>query len=332
VSDLLVGLLAAALSTNPPLAVSNLVAEKTGVSVPIVNTNDPVESEYYKILLDDDAAEKDVLNWTENAEAFAKAGGDDRRLTLHLRIEQRLDRVRREYEDFVQRHPKHVNAHLAYGSFLNDTKDEDGAIAQWEAARQLAPTNPAPWNNLANIYGHHGPILKAFEYYDKAIELDPNQAVYYQNLATTVYLFRVDASNYYHLSENEVFDKSLGLYRKAIELAPDDFVLFTDYAESYYGIKPPRWKEGLEAWTEALKVAHSEVEREGVYIHLARFNLKLGQFDAARQDLSMVTNDMYLTLKKRVTRNLAEAIAEAATNAPAMPPAAKVRSGSGNTE
>jgi len=327
-----VGLLAAALSTNPPLAVSNLVAEKTGVSVPIVNTNDPVESEYYKILLDDDAAEKDVLNWTENAEAFAKAGGDDRRLTLHLRIEQRLDRVRREYEDFVQRHPKHVNAHLAYGSFLNDTKDEDGAIAQWEAARQLAPTNPAPWNNLANIYGHHGPILKAFEYYDKAIELDPNQAVYYQNLATTVYLFRVDASNYYHLSENEVFDKSLGLYRKAIELAPDDFVLFTDYAESYYGIKPPRWKEGLEAWTEALKVAHSEVEREGVYIHLARFNLKLGQFDAARQDLSMVTNDMYLTLKKRVTRNLAEAIAEAATNAPAMPPAAKVRSGSGNTE
>jgi tetratricopeptide (TPR) repeat protein len=332
VSDLLVGLLAAALSTNPPLAVSNLVAEKTGVSVPIVNTNDPVESEYYKILLDDDAAEKDVLNWTENAEAFAKAGGDDRRLTLHLRIEQRLDRVRREYEDFVQRHPKHVNAHLAYGSFLNDTKDEDGAIAQWEAARQLAPTNPAPWNNLANIYGHHGPILKAFEYYDKAIELDPNQAVYYQNLATTVYLFRVDASNYYHLSENEVFDKSLGLYRKAIELAPDDFVLFTDYAESYYGIKPPRWKEGLEAWTEALKVAHSEVEREGVYIHLARFNLKLGQFDAARQDLSMVTNDMYLTLKKRVTRNLAEAIVEAATNAPAMPPAAKVRSGSGNTE
>ncbi|MGA2749427.1 MAG: hypothetical protein ABSG59_11680 [Verrucomicrobiota bacterium] len=302
------------------------------MSVPIVNTNDPVESEYYKILLDDDAAEKDVLNWTENAEAFAKAGGDDRRLTLHLRIEQRLDRVRREYEDFVQRHPKHVNAHLAYGSFLNDTKDEDGAIAQWEAARQLAPTNPAPWNNLANIYGHHGPILKAFEYYDKAIELDPNQAVYYQNLATTVYLFRVDASNYYHLSENEVFDKSLGLYRKAIELAPDDFVLFTDYAESYYGIKPPRWKEGLEAWTEALKVAHSEVEREGVYIHLARFNLKLGQFDAARQDLSMVTNDMYLTLKKRVTRNLAEAIAEAATNAPAMPPAAKVRSGSGNTE
>jgi len=327
-----VGLLAAALSTNPPQAVSNLVAEKTGVSVPIVNTNDPVESEYYKILLDDDAAEKDVLNWTENAEAFAKAGGDDRRLTLHLRIEQRLDRVRREYEDFVQRHPKHVNAHLAYGSFLNDTKDEDGAIAQWEAARQLAPTNPAPWNNLANIYGHHGPILKAFEYYDKAIELDPTQAVYYQNLATTVYLFRVDASNYYHLSENEVFDKSLGLYRKAIKLAPDDFVLFTDYAESYYGIRPPRWKEGLEAWTEALKVAHSEVEREGVYIHLARFNLKLGQFDAARQDLSMVTNDMYLTLKKRVTRNLAEAIAEAATNAPAMPPAAKVRSGSGNTE
>jgi hypothetical protein len=63
VSDLLVGLLSAVLSTNPPQAVSNLVAEKTGVSISVVNTNDPVENEYYRILMDDDAAEKDILHW-----------------------------------------------------------------------------------------------------------------------------------------------------------------------------------------------------------------------------------------------------------------------------
>jgi len=234
-----------------------------------------------------------------------------------MRIQQRLDRVRREYEDFLQLHPEHVNAHLAFGSFLNDTHDEDGAVKQWDTARQLAPANPAPWNNLANIYGHHGPVKKAFEYYSKAIELDTNEPVYYHNLAVTVYLFRKDAADYFTLSEQQVYDKSLELYRKAIQLAPDDFVLFSDYAETFYGTNPPRWKEGLEAWTEALKVAHDEDEREGVCIHLARINLKLGHYDDARMRLNAVTNAAYAVLRDRIAKNLNQAILKEQTNTPA---------------
>lgn len=315
-TDLLVGLLSAVLATNPPQAESNVVAEKTGVSVPLVDTSDIVENEYQKIIGDDDAAEKDVLRWTDDAEAFEKAAGANPKATLHMRIQQRLDGVRREYENFLQRHPDHVNGHLAYGSFLNDTHDEDGAVSHWDKARKLAPKNPAPWNNLANYYGHRGPVQKAFEYYAKAIELDPNESVYYHNFAVTVYLFRKDAGEYFKLTEPEVFDKSLDLYRQAIKLAPDDFVLFSDYAESFYGTNPPRWKDGLEAWTQALKIAHDEDELEGVYIHLARINLKLGHFDEARMRLSGVTNQEYATLKNRISANLNEAIASEKTNAP----------------
>jgi tetratricopeptide (TPR) repeat protein len=312
-----VGLLSAVLSTNPPQAVSNLVAQKTGITVPIIDTNSPVENEYYRILVDDDAAEKDILQWSDNADAFTKAAGQDHNITLHMRIQQRLDSVRREYENFLQRHPNHVDAHLAFGSFLNDIHDEAGAVEHWDTARKLAPNNPAPWNNLANYYGHRGPIKSAFQYYEKAIQLDPNESVYYHNLATTVYLFRKDAGEYYHLTEHQIFDKSLELYRKAIKLAPDDFVLFTDYAETYYGTNPPRWKDGLEAWTEALNVAHDEVEREGVYVHLVRINIKLGHFDEARLRLNGLTNEAYAHFKKTLTRNLNQAIATAATNAPA---------------
>ena len=322
-SDLLAVLLGAVLATNAPQAASNLVARQTGLSLPIVNTNDPVENEYYRILLDDDAAEKEILGWTDNAEAVAKTGGGPSTLTLNARIQQRLGGIRKEYQDFVQLHPKHVNARLAFGSFLKDTHDEDGAAAQWEAARELAPANPATWNNLANLYGEHGPIQKAFEYYDKAISLDSNQSVYYHNLAVTVYMFRTDASNYYHLNEQQVFDKSLELYRRAIKLDPDNFVLFSDYAESFYGTNPPRWQEGLEAWTQALKIAHDEVEREGVCIHLARIQLKLGQYDQARASLNAVTNAGYAVMKGHLTRNLDAALAKAATNAPPPAPAAK---------
>jgi tetratricopeptide (TPR) repeat protein len=166
-------------------------------------------------------------------------------------------------------------------------------------------------------------VKKAFEYYAKAIELDGKEAVYYQNLAVTVYLFRPDAEEYYHLTEQQVFDKALALYRKAIALDPDNFVLFTDYAESFYGTNPPRWQDGLAAWTEALKIAHDDVEREGVYIHLARINLKLGHYDEVRRDLDTVTNANYAVLKSRITRNLNAALAKAATNAPAPPAPAK---------
>lgn len=308
-SILLVGFLGALLAAAP--------ADSTGNSYAVdsVTTNSAVQQEYRKLLLDDDAAEQDVNRWSDNAEAFKNAGAGDPKTTLHLRIEQRLDVIKKEYEDFLQRHPDHVNALLAFGSFLDDRGDDEGAFTQWEKALVLAPKNPAALDNLANYYAHRGPVQKAFEYYDKAIAVDTNQSVYYHNLAVAVYMFRPDASHYYHLSDQGVFDKALELYRKAIKLDPNNFVLFTDYAESFYGTNPPRWQDGLAAWTEALKIAHDEEEREGVYIHLARINLKLGQYVESRAALNAVTNPVYSTLKKRIGRNLDEAMKKSPANA-----------------
>ena len=309
-SGLLAGLLGAVVATNTPQAVSNLVAEKTGLSIPVINTNDPVENEYYRILLDDDTAEKEVLGWMDNADAFAKAGGTKPSVTLNSKVQQRLDGIKKEYQDFIERHPKHVNARLAFGSFLNDNNDQAGAFKQWEEARQLAPDNPAAWNNLGNYYGQQGPATNAFKYYDKAIELNPLQPVYYHNLAAAVYLFRSDARAYYHLDEQQVFDKSQALYHQAIKMDPDNFILFSDYAESFYGVNPPRWREGLEAWTEALKIAHDEVEREGVCLQLARIHLQLGDYDQARKNLDLVTNPSYAKLKSSLVKNLNDALAK----------------------
>ena len=314
------GFLGAALATNSPPAASNAVAGAAASSIPVINTNDPVENEYYKVMVDDDDAEKQILGWINDADAFAKAGGGGSTLTLDLKIQQRLDGVKREYEDFIERHPSHVNVRLAFGSFLNDRRDDEGAFAQWEAARRLAPTNPAAWNNLGNYYAHHDQVTNALECYGKAIELNPSQAVYYHNLAAAVYLFRDPARTYYHLDAQQIYDKAQTLYRQAIKLDPDNFVLFTDYAQSFYGTDPPRWKDGLAAWTEALKLARDDVEREGVYLQMAHIHLELRQCDQARSDLEVVTNANYAALKERLASDLKKALATARTNAP--PPAA----------
>jgi tetratricopeptide (TPR) repeat protein len=308
VSDLLTGLLAALISTNPAASVSNVIQNTTGVApkIEIVNPNDPVEKQYLQLLTDDNAAQDEVDKWIRDDQAFRAKGAGAPEGTLRLKIEQRFEPVKKAYENFLTEHPRHTKARLAYGSFLNDIHDEDGAIAQWEKAREIDPKDPAAWNNLANIYAHRSPIKKGFEYYEKAIELNPKEPVYIENLAVCVYMFRTDAKEYYHLNEDQVFDKALALYRQAMKLDPNNFVLASDYAQSFYGTKPPRYKEGLEAWKNVLPLARDEIEREGVHVHLARIEGKLGDFSEAQKHLDVITNEMYAGIKKTLTRNLKE--------------------------
>jgi tetratricopeptide (TPR) repeat protein len=305
-SDLTIGLLSALLATNQPQAVSNLIQQNTGMSIEVVNPNDPAELELQRLMMDDDAAQAEVDKWIRDNNNFSAQGAGEPNAELNKRILARFDSVRKGYEDFLRRNTNSVRGYLAYGSFLNDIGEEDAASVQYEKSRQLDPKNPAAWNNLANYYGEHGPITNAFAYYTKAIELNPNEPVYYQNLATTVYLFRKDAREFYNVTEPQVFDMSLELYRKAMRLAPDNFPLATDYAMSYYGIRPLRTNDALAAWTNALQIAHDDNEREGVYIHLARVKIAAGYFAEAGAQLDAVTNPAYAFLKQRLEKSLAE--------------------------
>lgn len=310
------------MATNQVAAATNFVSQATGINVPVTNTNDPVEMEYEKLLADDDATHTDVDKWIRENNEFKAKGAGVPDSELNARIRNRLDSITKRYEAFIAKHPDHERVHLAYGSFLDDMGRDDDAEAQFEKARELNPKDPAPWNQLANCYGHSGPIKKAFEYYQKAIDLDPKEPVYYQNLGTTVYLFRKDAKEYYHIDEQQVFDKALALYDEAMKLAPDDFKLAQDVAQTYYGIRPRRVDEALKAWNKCLNLAPDQVEREGVYVHLARWKIFAGNHAEAHRYLDMVTNNLYADLKARLLRNLLkEEENPSGTNAPATKPA-----------
>ena len=324
-NELLIGLVGALVATNQPLAVSNLIQQHAGVSVAIVNPNDPAEQELDRLMAEDDEMLADVDKAIRENNAFAAQGAGESKETLNRRIQARIDSVRKHYEDFLQRHPDSARGRLAYGSFLNDIGDEEAAGAQYEKSVQLDPKDPAAWNNLANYYGEFGSVTNAFVGYTKAIALNPAEPVYYQNFATTVYLFRKDAREFYGINEQQVFDKALALYRHAMQLAPDNFPLATDYAQSYYGIRPLRTNDALVAWTNTLQIAHDDNEREGVYLHLARIKMSIGRFAEARAHLDDVTNAAFADLKRQLEKSLVnhEAIAagtntaEAATNLPA---------------
>lgn len=317
-NELTIGLLGALLATNQPQAVSNVIQQQTGAAVNLAS--DPVEEELRTVMRGDDAAQDEVNQWIHEFDALPQTNKtQEATQTLNKRILARFDKVRKSYEAFLRQHPDSAHGFLAYGSFLNDIGDEQGAKVQYENSRQLDPKNPAVWNNLANYYGEFSPVTNAFAYYTEAIKLDPTEPVYYQNFATTVYLFRKDAREYYHINEQQVFDKALDLYRQAMKLDPDNLVLATDYAESYYGIRPLRTNDSLVAWTNALKIAHNDLEREGVLVHLARIKIAAGMFDEAQATLNSITNAALTDMKRRLERSLKDHQNPPPENAPQTP-------------
>jgi hypothetical protein len=95
-----------------------------------------------------------------------------------------------------------------------------------------------------------------------------------------------------------------------------------------------RTNDALMAWTNTLRIAQDNTEREGVYLHLARIKMSIGRFAEARAHLDDVTNAALAELKRRLERNLADhemaatnpVAAGASTNLPAAPARAPGRS------
>lgn len=320
---MMAGLLGVLLATNQPAALSNWVKQTTGISASVPNPGDPAEKELVRLMDLDDLAQTDADRWIQENDKFKAQGAGLSDATLTLKIEQRFTEVRKAYEQFIELHPQHARARIAFGSFLSDTGREDDAKDQWLKATEIDPRNAAAWNNLANFYGHRGPVTNAFKGYVKAIELNPREPLYYRNLATTLFLFRRDSTRFFGLEEQQVFDRSLALYREAARLDPTNFIYATDLAQTYYGIKPERHEDAIAAWKSALRLAHDDMEQQGIYIHLARWETMARRFDSASNYLDRIALPMFADLKKRLLRNLASRqAAPQATNTPLRSPGA----------
>jgi tetratricopeptide (TPR) repeat protein len=326
VSRLFIGLIVALALSNAPAAPSNVVVSAAGpvtaISAPAPATRSAVEEEFQKLMADDDAVKAETEKWISDNDAFAASGGGVSNEELNRRILVRFEPVRRAYRNFILEHPDFARARVAFGSLLRDLHDEQAAQEQWEKALVIETNDPAIYDNLATIYAENGPREKAFQFLEQAIQLKPREPLYYHNLADIVYLFRKDAQEFYRINEEQVFAKAFQLYSNALRLDPDNFPYATDIAMAYYAVRPVPVDTALQAWTNALSIAHDDIDRQGVYLHFARLNMVGGRFDISRRLLDGVTNENYATLKTHLTQSLNQREAEAkGTNAPPPAPA-----------
>ncbi|MEL7356576.1 MAG: tetratricopeptide repeat protein [Cyanobacteria bacterium J06560_6] len=80
-----------------------------------------------------------------------------------------------------------LGAHLNLGALLKLKGDLDGAIAQYEAAARIDPTQPVTYLNMGLVHRAKGYLEPAQRAYEYAIALDPNYGAAYQNLAVVLF-------------------------------------------------------------------------------------------------------------------------------------------------
>lgn len=208
------------------------------------------------------------------------------------------------FQELIVKYPRESDPVLALGNFYDDRGKEHIAFKYWSKAKNLNPSDPAVWNNLASFYTHNGEIQKSFKYFEKSLDLEPDGWIYYHNFANTVFLFRKDVKEYYKLNEQQVFDKAFELYELARKQAPENFELAEDIAKSYYIVRPYRVEKALQAWKQAFEIADSDHQKQSVMIHQSRWLLRKGLIDDALNMINQVSLPDLISLKVRVKKTI----------------------------
>jgi len=231
-------------------------------------------------------------------------------------------RLEGDYRHFLNDHPQHARAMVAYGDLLYDEHNEEDGVRWWEKAIVADPREAYAYNSLANHYGHCGRAADALRYYAKAIELAPTEPVFRFNWATTCQLFRKESHSVYGWDTEEIFERSLAQFRSARDLAPQDYDLSTAYAQTFYQMPKPDWTEAYKAWQFCLNQNLDPQQRDFVRANLARVCIRMGRSDEAKEWAAKLPPGEQDLIRRSIERKIAEmgkpdAASSATTSTPA---------------
>ena len=178
---------------------------------------------------------------------------------LHKTAEEKLaayraviQKQRDRYVAFFKKYPDNWYERHLFAWFLANSHLEEDAAAEWRRVIELAPNFPYACNNLGTLYNHMGRDLEAILLYRKAIELYPNDADFYVNLAVNYSTHRAESSKQFGWDLPQTFRECILAYQRARTLKPKDPEIAYDLASQYVLAKyfdvPNTADEAIEAW------------------------------------------------------------------------------------
>ncbi len=225
----------------------------------------------------------------ELAEELAKAGDHELAIEKLDEAKHRLALVDEAYKFILDRYPDNTRAMTYYGELIYDYQgDHVKAIMLWRKAAALDPKLSEVLNNLALHYSHTGEVLRGLDYFDRALDLEPDNPDYLFNLCQ-IYLTRfpqVAERNKWSLQR--VYREAMKMSKKAAELT-NEYELIQDYAVNYFaaenfGVKA-NWRSAARAWQWARTEARTADEEFYTWLNEARVWIAHGNSTNARECL-----------------------------------------------
>ncbi len=180
-------------------------------------------------------------------------------------------RVEQIYYQLVRDNPQSVPAQNALAAFLWENGNAASAIEHWRTAQRLEPENGEAANSLGGAYLRMGRVPEAAEQFLLAVHSESDNPGYHFDLGNVEFVLRHDLTAAWKIDSAELLQRALFQFREASRLAPMDLEYARAYAETFYGMPNPDWKEAQVAWQHYLELS---TNRNFAYLQLARVSLK----------------------------------------------------------
>jgi tetratricopeptide (TPR) repeat protein len=213
-------------------------------------------------------------------------------------------RVEQIYYQLVRDNPQSVPAQNALAAFLWKDGKPEAAVEHWQTAQRLDPKNAEAASWLGGAYLRIGRVREAAAQFLLAVRSESNNPDYHFDLGNVEFIFRRDLTAAWKIDSAELLQRALFQFREASRLAPTDVEYARAYAETFYGMPNPDWKEAQNAWQHYLKLS---TNRNFAYLQLARVSLKRNKKAEALSFLDKISDPSFSQVKEKL-RKQAEAL------------------------
>jgi tetratricopeptide (TPR) repeat protein len=217
-------------------------------------------------------------------------------------------RVEQIYYQLVRDNPQSVSAQNALAAFLSKNGKLEAAVEHWRTAQRLEPENGEAANSLGGAYLRMGRVREAAEQFLIAVRSESNNPDYHFDLGNVEFVLRQDLTAAWKIDSAELLQRALFQFREASRLAPTDLEYARAYAETFYGMANPDWKEAQVAWQHYLEISTNR-NRNFAYLQLARVSVRQHKKAEALSFLDKISDfsPAYSEVKEKL-RKQAEAL------------------------
>ncbi|WP_158279919.1 tetratricopeptide repeat protein [Coraliomargarita sinensis] len=221
-------------------------------------------------------------------------------------IERHVTDLIGAYSAYLIDHPNDVNALILYGKLLRRVEQYEEAFSAFLKADEIDPNIAVVKQQIGTHLAEGGKAKAALPFYLRAVELEPETAVYHFALGQLLQEFRTVYIDDGIFTRDALEREMLKAFKKAASLEPEAFDLQMRLGEAYYDLSSPDWKSALLHWNRMHKEADDPLRVEILNLHRARVMGKLGRTNQAIELARNVQTPSLQKSKQQVLDEIAQ--------------------------